>query len=95
MQKKSIAHIVWFSIIASVLTISIKSTAYFITGSVGFMSDAMESFINLIAGIIAFISLTIAARPADTKHPFGHNKAEYFSSIIEGTLIVLAAVGII
>ena len=95
MQQKSIAHIVWLSIIASVLTISIKSAAYFVTGSVGFMSDAMESFINLIAGIIAFISLTIAARPADTKHPFGHNKAEYFSSIIEGTLIVLAAIGII
>jgi cation diffusion facilitator family transporter len=94
-QKKSLAPIVWFSIIASILTISIKSAAYLVTGSVGFMSDAMESFINLIAGIIAFISLTIAARPADAKHPFGHDKAEYFSSIIEGLLIVLAAFGII
>jgi cation diffusion facilitator family transporter len=93
-QKKSLAPIMWFSIIASILTIIIKSAAYFTTGSVGFMSDAMESFINLIAGIVAFISLTIAARPADKKHPFGHDKAEYFSSLTEGVLITLAAVGI-
>jgi cation diffusion facilitator family transporter len=95
MQKKSLAPIMWFSIAASILTICLKSAAYFTTGSVGFMSDAMESLINLIAGIIAFISLTIAARPADAKHPFGHDKAEYFSSIIEGLLIVIAAFGII
>jgi cation diffusion facilitator family transporter len=94
-EKKSLAPIVWFSIVASVLTIAIKSGAYFVTGSVGFMSDAMESSINLIAGIIAFISLTIAAKPADSKHPFGHDKAEYFSSLTEGLLIVLAAIGII
>ena len=93
-QKKSLAPIMWFSIVASILTIIIKSAAYFTTGSVGFMSDAMESFVNLVAGIIAFISLTIAARPADKKHPFGHDKAEYFSSLTEGLLITLAAVGI-
>jgi cation diffusion facilitator family transporter len=93
-QRKSLAPIIWFSIIASILTISIKSAAYFMTGSVGFMSDAMESFINLAAGIVAFVMLTIAARPPDKEHPFGHDKAEYFSSLIEGALIVLAAIGI-
>jgi len=93
-QKKSLAPIMWFSIVASILTITIKSGAYFATGSVGFMSDAMESFINLIAGIVAFITLTIAAQPADKKHPFGHDKAEYFSSLTEGLLIILAAIGI-
>lgn len=95
LQKKSLAPIVWFSIVASILTISIKSAAYYITGSVGFMSDAMESFINLAAGIVAFRMLTIAVRPPDEEHPFGHDKAEYFSSLIEGVLIVLAAVGIV
>jgi cation diffusion facilitator family transporter len=95
LQKKSLAPIVWFSIIASILTILIKSGAYYITGSVGFMSDALESFINLAAGIVAFIMLTIAVRPPDKEHPFGHDKAEYFSSLIEGVLIVLAAIGIV
>jgi cation diffusion facilitator family transporter len=95
LYKKSLASIVWFSIIASILTIFIKSAAYYITGSVGFLSDAMESFINLAAAIVAFVMLTIAARPPDKEHPFGHDKAEYFSSLIEGLLIVLAAVGIV
>jgi len=94
-RRKPLASIVWFSIIASVLTISIKSGAYYLTGSVGFMSDAMESLVNLVAGIVAFVALTIASRPADREHPFGHDKAEYFSSLIEGVLILLAAVGII
>ena len=94
MQRKSLASIVWIPIIAAILTILIKSAAYFITGSVGFMSDAMESVINLIASIVAFISLTIAAQPADKKHPFGHDKAEYFSSLTDGLLITLASFGI-
>lgn len=93
-QKKSLAPIVWISIVASLLTISIKSAAFYITGSVGFMSDAMESLINLAAGIIAFIMLKVSARPPDKEHPFGHDKAEYFSSLIEGLLIVIAAIGI-
>jgi cation diffusion facilitator family transporter len=95
LQKKSLAPFAWLSIIASVLTIIIKWTAYQVTGSVGFLSDAMESFINLIAGIVALIMLTIAAHPPDKEHPFGHDKAEYFSSLIEGVLIVLAAIGIV
>jgi cation diffusion facilitator family transporter len=94
-EKKSLAPIVWISIVASILTISIKSAAYYITGSVGFLSDAMESLINLAAGIIAFTMLTIAARPPDNEHPFGHDKAEYFSSFIEGVLINIAGIGIV
>jgi len=94
-KKNKVASIVWFSIVASMLTISIKSGAYYVTGSVGFLSDAMESFINLAAAIVAFRMLIIAARPPDKEHPFGHEKAEYFSSLIEGVLIVLAAIGII
>jgi cation diffusion facilitator family transporter len=93
--KKSLAPIAWISIIASILTIVIKWAAYQITGSVGFLSDAMESFINLAAGIVALIMLTIAALPPDKENPFGHDKAEYFSSLIEGILIVLAAAGIV
>lgn len=95
LYKKSLAPIVWISIIASILTILVKSAAYYVTGSVGFLSDAMESFINLAAAIVAFVMLTIAARPPDKEHPFGHDKAEYFSSLIEGILIVLAAIGIV
>jgi cation diffusion facilitator family transporter len=95
LQKKSLAPFAWFSIVASILTIIIKWAAFRMTGSVGFLSDAMESFINLAAGIVAFVMLTIAAHPPDKEHPFGHDKAEYFSSLIEGVLIVLAAFGII
>jgi cation diffusion facilitator family transporter len=95
LQKKSLAPIAWFSIIASILTIIIKWAAYEVTGSVGFLSDAMESFVNLAAGIVALTMLTIAAHPPDKEHPFGHDKAEYFSSLIEGILIVIAAIGIV
>jgi len=93
-KRKSPASIVWFSIIASVLTITLKAIAYYVTDSVGFLSDAMESIINLVAGIVAFLMLKIAFNPPDKEHPFGHDKAEYFSSLIEGSLIIIAAIGI-
>ncbi|MFC2139003.1 cation diffusion facilitator family transporter [Bacteroidota bacterium] len=93
-KRKSPAPIVWFSIGASILTILLKAAAYYVTDSVGFLSDAMESFINLIAGVTAFILLKVAFRPPDKEHPFGHDKAEYFSSLIEGSLIIIAAIGI-
>jgi cation diffusion facilitator family transporter len=93
-MRKSIAKIMWISIAASVLTIGLKWLAYSTTGSVGFLSDALESGINLLAGLVAFYSLIVAARPADKEHPFGHDKAEYFSSLAEGVLIVIAAFGI-
>jgi cation diffusion facilitator family transporter len=93
-KKNSPAKYVWISIAASIATIMLKGGAYYITGSVGLLSDALESFINLAAAITALIMITIAMAPPDKDHPFGHSKAEYFSSVIEGTLILLAAVAI-
>lgn len=87
-------RIMWISIIASVFTIMLKWMAYSKTSSVGFLSDAMESVINLLAAAIALYSLYVASKPADKRHPFGHHKAEYFSSLAEGLFIVVAAIGI-
>lgn len=82
------------SIVVALATILLKSGAYLLTGSVGLLSDAVESLVNLAGGIMALWMLTVAARPADAEHAFGHSKAEYFSSGIEGSLIVLAAASI-
>ncbi|HEY5779863.1 MAG TPA: cation diffusion facilitator family transporter [Terrimicrobiaceae bacterium] len=84
----------WLSIAAAVVTIGLKATAWWITGSVGLLSDAMESVVNLVGGFMALAMLTVAERPADENHPYGHGKAEYFSSGVEGTLILIAAVSI-
>ena len=83
------------SIAAAIATIAMKSAAWWITDSVGLLSDAMESFVNLASALFALLMVTIAQRPADDDHPFGHTKAEYFSSGFEGLLIVGAAAGII
>jgi len=87
-------HYAWLSIAAAVATIGLKSAAYALTGSVGLLSDAIESGVNLIGAVVALAMLTVAARPADEDHPYGHAKAEYFSSGVEGTLIVIAAASI-
>ena len=87
----SLAKWAWLSIAAAVLTIALKSTAYLLTGSVGLLSDALESVVNLVAAILALIALTVAARPADDSHHFGHGKAEYFSAGAEGVMIFVAA----
>ena len=79
------------SIATAVVTIALKGLAWWITGSVGLLSDAMESFVNLASALFALAMVTIAQRPADDDHPFGHTKAEYFSSGFEGLLIVGAA----
>ena len=84
----------WISVAAALATIGLKSAAYFYTGSVGFLSDAAESLVNLVGALVALAMLTIAARPADEEHTYGHSKAEYFSSGIEGTLILVAALSI-
>ena len=84
----------YLSIGAAVLTIALKLGAYFLTNSVGFLSDALESGVNLLAAIAAVWALTYAAKPPDAEHVFGHSKAEYFSSGFEGALILAAAVGI-
>jgi cation diffusion facilitator family transporter len=83
-----------YSIVASVLTLTLKFTAWGMTGSVGLLSDATESIVNLTAGVLALTAITIAMRPADSSHSYGHGKAEYFSSGIEGILIIVAACGI-
>ncbi len=92
--RKSLTRFAWLSIAAAVLTIGLKTAAYLITGSVGLLSDAVESLVNLVGGIMALAMLTIAARPADEDHAYGHGKAEYFSSGLEGGLILVAALSI-
>jgi cation diffusion facilitator family transporter len=79
------------SIAAAVITIGLKVGAYYLTGSVGLFSDAAESVVNLVAAVAALWALTLAVRPPDEEHAFGHNKAEYFSSGLESTLIIIAA----
>ena len=93
-NRTSLTRYAWLSIAAAILTIALKTIAYWLTGSVGLLSDAMESFVNLFGALMALAMLTIAARPADEDHAFGHSKAEYFSSGVEGTLILIAAAGI-
>ncbi len=93
-ERQSLTRFAWLSICAAVVTIGLKLVAYRLTGSVGLLSDAIESVVNLVGGVMALAMLTIAARPADQDHPFGHSKAEYFSSGVEGSLILLAAVSI-
>ena len=83
------------SIIAAVITLVLKSTSHFLTGSVGLLSDALESVINLFAALAAYFSLWYAARPVDRSHTYGHEKIEFFSSGLEGGLILVAALGII
>jgi len=95
MQTQSLKKFVYLSIVAALLTISLKLIAYFLTNSVGLLSDALESCVNLVAAVVALIMLNLAEKPPDEHHEFGHNKAEYFSSAIEGGLIVLAAFSII
>lgn len=84
----------WLSIGAAVVTIAMKLVAWRLTGSVGLFSDALESFVNLAAAIIALWMLSLAARPPDAEHAYGHSKAEYFASGAEGAFIILAAAGI-
>lgn len=87
----SLTRWAWLSIGAAVLTIGMKSVAYLLTGSVGLLSDALESVVNLVAAVLALIALTAAAKPADERHHFGHGKAEYLSAGAEGVMIVVAA----
>jgi cation diffusion facilitator family transporter len=94
MDRSSLTRYAWLSIAAAIATIGLKSFAYFLTGSIGLLSDAVESLVNLVAAIMALAMLIVAARPADQEHQYGHSKAEYFASGAEGILILLAAVSI-
>ena len=93
--RKSLTRYAWLSIGAALATIAMKTTAYLLTGSVSLLSDAVESLVNLAGAVMALGMLTIAARPPDDEHTFGHTKAEYFSSALEGFLILAAAAAII
>jgi len=82
------------SVVVAIITIGLKTLAWLITDSVGLLSDAMESLVNLASAVFGLVMVTIAARPPDDDHPYGHHKAEYFSSGFEGILIIVAALGI-
>lgn len=87
--------LLWASVVVAIITILMKTLAWYITNSVGLLSDAMESFVNLASAIFALVMVTVAQQPADEEHPYGHHKAEYFSSGFEGILIMGAAAAII
>jgi len=91
----SLERYAWLSIAAAVATIGLKTLAWWLTGSVGLLSDALESIVNLAAALLALSMLRLAAAPPDESHPYGFSKAEYFAAGIEGALIVLAAGGIL
>ena len=93
-NRSSLKRFAWLSIAAAITTIVLKTVAYLLTGSVGLLSDAIESLVNLAGAVMALAMLTVAARPADDDHAYGHSKAEYFSSGVEGTLIMVAALAI-
>ena len=93
MSPAGLRALVLLSVLAAVITIGLKGLAYWLTGSVGLLSDALESGINLFAALTAYLSLHYSHRPADASHTYGHEKIEFFSSGLEGALIVVAGVG--
>lgn len=95
MNRRALTRYAWLSIATAVVTIALKTFAYALTGSVGLLSDALESIVNLVAALVALAMLLVAARPPDAEHSYGHSKAEYFSSAAEGMLILVAAGSIV
>ncbi len=91
MQARKYAFL---SLGAAIATIALKLVAYWLTDSVGLLSDALESVVNLVAAVVAIWALTVASRPPDDEHAYGHSKAEYFSSGAESVMILIAAIGI-
>jgi len=94
MSRSTLTKFAWLSIGTALFTMALKALAYWLTGSVGLLSDAMESVVNLAGALMALAMLAISARPADEDHAYGHGKAEYFSSGVEGALILIAAISI-
>jgi cation diffusion facilitator family transporter len=84
----------WASCAVGSIVLALKFGAWWVTGSIALYSDALESIINVVAALGAVIALTISARPADASHPYGHTKAEYFSAVVEGVLVIIAALSI-
>lgn len=93
--RADLTKFAWLSIAAAILTIGLKAGAYFITGSVGLLSDAAESTVNLVAAIVALVALRVAAQPHSARHHYGRTKAEYLSAGVEGIMIFIAAIFII
>ena len=94
MNNPSIKRYAWLSIITAIATILLKGIAWWMTGSVGLLSDALESVVNLAGAMMALAMISVAELPADDHHAYGHGKAEYFSAGFEGLLILFAAIGI-
>jgi cation diffusion facilitator family transporter len=94
-ERTDLRRFALISIAAAISTIALKGGAYWLTGSVALLSDALESLVNLVAAIAALVALDVAARPADEDHAYGHGKAEYFASGFEGALILIAAISIV
>jgi cation diffusion facilitator family transporter len=94
MSQQRLFRLLWLSVAAAVATIALKTAAWLLTGSVGLLSDAAESVVNLVAAIVAIAALRWATKPADEEHAYGHQKAEYFSAGVEGALILVAAASI-
>lgn len=92
MGIQKLTRYAWLSVAAAIATIGLKGGAYVLTDSVGLLSDALESVVNLVAAVVALRALAVASRPADEEHAYGHTKAEYFSSGFEGALVLVAAV---
>ncbi|MFO0675679.1 MAG: cation diffusion facilitator family transporter [Polyangiaceae bacterium] len=95
MERTSLVRYAWLSVSAAIVTIALKAVAWALTGSVGLLSDALESGVNLAAALLAVFALREAEKPADEEHAFGHEKAEYFASGAEGALVVVAAIAIV
>lgn len=95
MARRNLTRFAWLSIAAALATIALKTAAYYLTGSVGLLADAAESSVNLVAAVVALIALSVAAKPPDEHHNYGHTKAEYLSAVTEGAMIFVAAVFIL
>jgi len=95
LRKLTPRRLLMASVVVAIVTITLKTMAWYVTDSVGLLSDAMESLVNLASALFGLLMVTVAARPADDDHPYGHHKAEYFSSGFEGILIIAVAMGII
>lgn len=93
-QHRTLVRLMWLSVAAAVFTIAFKISAAAVTGSVGFLSDALESMVNLVAALVGLWAVRLAAQPPDLSHHFGHGKAEYLSAAVEGALILVAAAAI-
>ena len=94
-EQRMLERFMWISIAASLFVIALKAYAAYVTGSVGFLSDALESVANVAAAMVGLWALKLSAKPADENHNFGHAKAEYFAAQVEGSLILVASVAII